>query len=122
MDGDCPFLHNVPAAQAAREKVFQERREYMQGPTPRQLMVDIMRRRNSYVQAHNLDKFEDLPDALEDEFAATRARAFCANPECGKPWLLSEEKSPLKACSKCKWTTYCSVSSRYSQSFIMMIV
>ena len=68
-----------------------------------------MRRRDAYVELHNLDKFEDLPDEIEDEFLETRAHAFCAYPLCGKPWLLTEEKSPLKACSKCKWTYYCSV-------------
>lgn len=116
MDGDCPFLHDGFAARAAREKVFQLRREYMLRPTGKNLMADSIRRRNNYFEAHNLSKFDALSDELEMNFATSRARAFCANPECGKPWLITEEKSPLKACSRCKWTYYCSVSSCHSGS------
>ena len=81
----------------------------MKEPTLREKMADTMRRRNAYIEAHALDRFEDLPEELESEFLKVRARAFCAYPNCRKPWLLTEEKSPLKACSKCKWAYYCSV-------------
>ena len=109
LDGDCPFRHDATKTKSAREDVFEKRRKYLKEPTPKQLSADTMRRRDAYVELHNLDKFEDLPDEIEDEFLETRAHAFCAYPLCGKPWLLTEEKSPLKACSKCKWTYYCSV-------------
>lgn len=79
-------------------------------PTPKQRMEDIQRRRNAYIDANNLRRTDELPDEVESQFWTNRARGFCANPDCLKPWLRTEEVSPLKACSRCKWTYYCSVS------------
>lgn len=126
LNGDCPFLHDEFATKNARERVVEGRRESMLGPTDKQIMVYTLRRMNDYALAHNIDLYKKLSDDIEDddpevneqqfkeldnELTVTRARAFCANPSCGKPWLFSEEKSPLKACSRCRWASYCSVSS-----------
>jgi hypothetical protein len=37
-------------------------------------------------------------------------RAYCANPRCMKPWKKGDNKKLLKACGRCKYTMYCSVS------------
>ncbi|KLO14809.1 hypothetical protein SCHPADRAFT_850479 [Schizopora paradoxa] len=88
LDAKCPFLHDEKHFRELREKlVLSKRRQEMSKPTSRQMAY----------QGKNLKEGDT-------------ALAFCANPSCLKVWLEKDEECPLKACSNCKWTYYCSVS------------
>ena len=111
MDKDCPFLHDRDAVLVNRAKVLATRRETFDSKiTPKQRFArermlvaeagtDPVRRREFMESAR-------YKQAQENE---RNVRACCANPSCLKPWFGSQEDSPLQACSKCKFTFYCSV-------------
>ena len=109
LDGRCPFRHDIKTMQDAREKIFEERRDYMRCPTTDQMNKGTMLHKDAFAKVHNFDKFEDLPDKIKNKFRQPCFRALCAYPECGKAWLITEERSPLRSCGKCDWAYYCSV-------------
>lgn len=49
-----------------------------------------------------------VPNPLYDP----NTKRFCANPECNLAWLKDAEDKPLRRCTKCGWTFYCSVGSQ----------
>jgi len=85
LDDACPFLHDETHERERREILLEKRRQDMRKPTSHQMVY----------------KGKNLKDG-------EIALAFCANPSCSKAWLEKDEECPLKACSKCKWTYYCS--------------
>ncbi|KAF8584441.1 hypothetical protein K439DRAFT_1346235 [Ramaria rubella] len=111
MDGNCPFLHDKMAVQENRARVLAKRREKFDGkPTARQWMD---RRRillntmagNDPTARGNLSDSGRLDEIQKDELA------YCANPQCLKPWKRQDEVCPLQRCQKCKFTMYCSAST-----------
>jgi hypothetical protein len=111
LDKDCPFLHDRAAVLTNRAKVLAKRRETFHSKiTPKQrfarermIMAEAgedQRRRETFMQSTRYEQ------AMKNEKEIV---ACCANTACLKPWLKSEEDCPLQACSKCKFTFYCSV-------------
>ena len=70
--------------QDAREKIFEERRDYMRCPTTDEMNKGTMLHKDAFAKVHNFDKFEDLPDKIKNKFRQPCFRALCAYPECGK--------------------------------------
>jgi hypothetical protein len=116
MDKNCPFLHDRDAVLANRAQVLAKRRETFDSKiTPKQrfarqrmLVAEAGQdpaRRRAFMQSERYKQVE------ENE---KNVLACCANTSCLKPWLESQENSPLQACSKCKFTYYCSVCILFS--------
>jgi hypothetical protein len=110
LDRNCPFLHDREATLFDRAEVLEKRRKtfdpkyrpnFRQVTTRQCLMVDLLSGGN-----------EDLKDAmLESEQLdedAYEHKAYCANIRCMMPWKKGET-NPLKACTGCVFTLYCSV-------------
>jgi hypothetical protein len=111
VDKDCSFLHDRDAVLANRAQVLAKQRETFDSKiTPRQrfarqrMLVDEVgsdpARRKEFMQSAKYKQAEKNEKNVQ---------ACCANPKCLKPSFESQENSPLLACSKCKFTFYCSV-------------
>ncbi|KII96193.1 hypothetical protein PLICRDRAFT_35140 [Plicaturopsis crispa FD-325 SS-3] len=110
LDPDCPFLHDRDAVLASRERVLAARRkqfDYKRKPTPHQVMA-----RQRLLLSRHAGTDHARRDAMLTSGWVDREtkgdKAYCANPECLEPWKESQEHSPLKACTGCKFTMYCS--------------
>ncbi|KAH8115090.1 hypothetical protein DFH11DRAFT_1591355 [Phellopilus nigrolimitatus] len=110
LNASCPFLHDAAAAEAARKRVLEKRRDYMLNPTPKQRAADNRRQQTEYRRNQGLSKDAHLSDDVLSSLTKPRARLYCSNPACAFPWLTSdlEDDPPLMQCSRCKWSTYCS--------------
>jgi hypothetical protein len=113
LDQSCPFLHDRDAVLADRKRIIEQRREkierYKHHPTYRQSIV-----REAYIIAAMAGGNKTLRAKIEKSGMVRKDlmndRAYCANMNCLKPWKKGME-NPLKACKRCKFTMYCSVSS-----------
>jgi hypothetical protein len=113
LDQSCPFLHDRAAVLAERNRIIEERRAkfeyYKHRPTYRQSIF-----RQVYVLAAMAGGNETLRAEIAKsgvvEEDLKKDRAYCANMKCMKPWKKGME-NPLKACKRCKFTMYCSVSA-----------
>ena len=112
-DQNCPFLHDRDAVLADRKQIIEQRREkierYKHRPTYRQSIF-----REVYVLAAMAGDNKTLRAEIEKSGVVEKDlrndRAYCANMNCLKPWKKGME-NPLKACKRCKFTMYCSVSA-----------
>ena len=111
MDQSCPFLHDRDTVLEDRNEILEKRREtfrYKQSPTYRQLIFREILVLNALAGDDEALKAEiEKSGQLEKDLR--RDRAYCANMQCLKPWKKGED-NPLKACARCKYTMYCSVS------------
>lgn len=105
LDATCPFLHDENYFRGRREKLLDKRREEMSRPTGHQMVYKGKVTFTHQIISKLLLRYWVSKNLKEDETAL----AFCANPSCSKVWLEKDAECPLKACSKCKWTYYCSV-------------
>jgi hypothetical protein len=113
LDQSRPFLHDRAAVLAERNRIIEERRAkfeyYKHRPTYRQRIF-----RQVYVLAAMAGGNETLRAEIEKsgvvEEDLKKDRAYCANMKCMKPWKKGMENA-LKACKRCKFTMYCSVSA-----------
>lgn len=111
LDQNCPFLHDRETVLAYRAQLLEDRRARIMdtkySPTSRQSVT----RYHSF-----LNCVAGSDEALRAQIAGAvdldvgKDRAYCANPRCMKPWKKGEKTKPLKACQRCKFTMYCSVS------------
>src|ERR1700720_4107966 len=110
LNQNCPFSHDRETLLAHRKQILEKRREsfdYKQRPTVRQQLM----RFHSVLDCVAGDD-EALRNRLESKVdqSMMKDRAYCANPRCMKPWKKGDDKKLLKACGRCKYTMYCSVS------------
>jgi hypothetical protein len=117
MDGclnrDCAFLHDRDAVLADRDQILEKRRKtfnYKHRPTYRQQMtryvsvVDCVAGNDDALRAEIRGSEQMYQDVVSD-------RAYCANVRYMKPWKKGEDRKPLRACKRCKYTMNCSVSA-----------
>jgi hypothetical protein len=112
LDRNCPFLHDREVVLADRAEIIKRRREtlsrYKRIPTVRQQMsryvhvLHMMAGNDSVLRA-------EIRQSKQIDRAIANDRAYCGNPRCMRPWI-TDQKNPLKACTGCKYTMYCSVS------------
>jgi hypothetical protein len=126
LDRNCPFSHDSKAALDDRANVLEQRRSrfnYKHCPPEHQYraryrgLLDHLSGGDKGIR----EQFSNSPELRRD---LEMDRAYCANPQCMKPWKKGE-KNPLKACKGCKYTMYCSVSvlgSMYSKSYTFIAV
>ncbi len=84
----------------------------MKKATPKQVVQHKMRVVDEYRHARGLDKDARLPDKV---YGNPPESLYCAKPDCKVSWeipmdISGKEAKPMKLCSWCKWTYYCSVS------------
>jgi len=104
---ECPFLHDKELFMAARDRILQRRRAFMgEEATDRQREIYrkwLWEERTKEALDGKLDT-----RALEEEIQkeVESIGKLCANDTCDFEWV--SEKRPLKPCSRCQWTYYCS--------------
>jgi hypothetical protein len=112
LDRDCPFLHDREAVLAERNRIVEGRREtfrYKQRPTYRQSIfreILVLRR----IAGSNEALYDEIEKSGKVREDLKQDKAYCSNLQCMKPWKKGMKNNPLKSCTRCKWTLYCSVS------------
>lgn len=115
LNPSCPFEHNEAKLRAARDRILEVRRQYMDAPHPKKVMDHRAQLRIEYLE-------ESIGTPGDDEKAVDYDNPprslYCAYPSCSFTWAIPADgniaSTPLKICSGCKWTYYCSVSAEHS--------
>lgn len=102
---DCPYLHDLKRITEARASILSRRRSklkaYKHTPSPNINLERLASWESLRMEGETREMFEMR---IEDE------QAHCANPKCNHPWSKTDKVCPLKACSVCTVSLYCSVS------------
>lgn len=119
----CPFAHDEASTRLERERILNARRDWLRSSLPQKWRRHQIRLTEEYAKSHGLGSDRDRwPDVAYEQVPPPSL--YCAVKDCTVSWRIPSGKRipddddlsamQLKRCSKCKYTYYCSVSTRAS--------